>query len=53
MTEATRPKPLLGHDNAWWWGMAAAGRLGIQKCKGCRTLRHPPRSMCGVYYSTE
>ena len=53
MTEATRPKPLLGHDNAWWWDMAAAGRLGIQKCKGCRTLRHPPRPMCGDCHSTE
>ncbi len=47
MAGASRIKPPLGHDNAWWWEMAAEGKLGIQRCRGCNTLRHPPRPMCG------
>jgi len=33
--------------------MAAAGKLGIQRCLGCKTLRHPPRPMCGACHSLE
>jgi uncharacterized OB-fold protein len=51
--EAPRQKPHLGHDNAWWWEMAAEGKLGIQRCQGCQTLRHPPRPMCGECRSIE
>ena len=51
--EATRIKPPLGHDNAWWWDMAAEGKLGIQRCTQCQTLRHPPRPMCGECRSLE
>jgi len=47
MHEPSRIKPPMGEDNAWWWEMAAAGALGIQRCQGCGTLRHPPRPMCG------
>lgn len=53
MARSSRLKPPRGHDNAWWWDMAAEGRLGIQRCKGCRALRHPPRPMCGECHSTE
>jgi uncharacterized OB-fold protein len=41
----------MGLDNAWWWQMADAGKLGIQRCLGCHTLRHPPRPMCGDCHS--
>lgn len=27
--------------------MAEDDKLGIQRCVGCQTLRHPPRPMCG------
>jgi uncharacterized OB-fold protein len=43
----------MTHDNGWWWEMAGEGKLGIQRCGGCRTLRHPPRPMCGDCHSTE
>ncbi|MEM9254982.1 MAG: OB-fold domain-containing protein [Pseudomonadota bacterium] len=43
----TRIKPPMGPDNGWWWDMAADGKLGIQRCKDCGALRHPPRPMCG------
>ena len=49
----SRIKPPLGPDNAWWWQMAEAGRLGIQRCSGCGVLRHPPRPMCGECQSLE
>jgi uncharacterized OB-fold protein len=53
MTAASRIKPPMGPDNAWWWNMAADGKLGIQRCAGCQTLRHPPRPMCGDCHSIE
>ena len=43
----------MGPDNSWWWEMAAAGKLGIQRCLGCQTLRLPPRPMCGDCHSTQ
>ncbi len=46
-TEATRIKPTMNADTEWWWQQAAAGRLAIQRCCSCQTLRHPPRPMCG------
>lgn len=46
------PSP-RGHDNAWWWEAIDQGRLLIQRCKGCGTLRHPPRPMCGSCQSLE
>lgn len=42
-----------GHDNAWWWEAIDHGKLLIQRCKQCGTLRHPPRPMCGSCNSTE
>ena len=53
MSELARIKPPMGHDNAWWWDMANEGKLGIQRCLGCNTLRHPPRPMCGDCRSME
>jgi uncharacterized OB-fold protein/acyl dehydratase len=48
-----RLRPPLGHDNKWWWDGIAAGELRIQRCKQCKTLRHPPRPMCGECQSIE
>ncbi len=53
MPEATRIKPPMSEDNAWWWEMAAEGKLGIQRCLGCKALRHPPRPMCGDCHSLQ
>ena len=49
----SRIKPPMGQDNAWWWEMAGEGKLGIQRCASCNTLRHPPRPMCGECRSLE
>ena len=53
MVTPSRIKPPQGHDNMWWWEMANEGKLGIQRCLGCQTLRHPPRPMCGDCRSLE
>jgi uncharacterized OB-fold protein len=47
MTNPSRIKPPMGHDNAWWWQQANEGKLTIQRCTQCQALRHPPRPMCG------
>ena len=41
-----RPRPAQSHDNAFFWQGVAAGELRIQRCTGCRALRHPPGPMC-------
>jgi uncharacterized OB-fold protein len=46
-------RPVIGHDNGWWWEAIARGELLIQKCSGCGALRHPPRAMCGQCQSIE
>ncbi len=49
----TRIRSPRGHDNGWWWEACDQGRLLIQRCKSCQTLRHPPRPMCGQCQSME
>jgi uncharacterized OB-fold protein/acyl dehydratase len=49
----TRIASPRGQDNGWWWEACDAGKVLIQRCKGCQTLRHPPRPMCGQCQSME
>ena len=49
----TRIASVRGHDNGWWWEAVDAGKVLIQRCKSCQTLRHPPRPMCGACQSME
>lgn len=49
----TRIASPRGHDNKWWWDACDEGRVLIQRCKACQTLRHPPRPMCGECQSME
>jgi len=48
-----RMRPVLGHDNKWWWDRINEGELVIQRCKQCGTLRHPTRPMCWKCQSLE
>ncbi len=48
-----RLRPVLAHDNGWWWEAVQRGELRIQRCAGCGVLRHPARSMCGECQSTQ
>ena len=36
-----------------YWAGAAEGRLVVQRCSGCGTLRHYPRVLCHVCWSFE
>lgn len=49
----TRIASPRGHDNKWWWEACDEGKVLIQRCKNCETLRHPPRPMCGECQSME
>jgi uncharacterized OB-fold protein/acyl dehydratase len=52
-TKPPRPRPAITRDNAFWWEGVQAGKLLIQRCGGCGTLRHPPRPMCPRCQSLE
>jgi uncharacterized OB-fold protein/acyl dehydratase len=41
-----RPAPATTPDSTWWFDALAEGRLVVQRCSGCGTLRHPPGPMC-------
>ncbi len=41
-----RLRPVINADNAFFWEGVGRGELLLQRCEGCRALRHPPRPMC-------
>jgi uncharacterized protein len=49
----TRPQPLVGRDNAYFWEGVANGSVLIQKCTSCGSLRHPPSPMCPACQSLD
>jgi uncharacterized OB-fold protein/acyl dehydratase len=53
LEKPTRIQSPRGHDNGWWWEACDEGRVLIQRCADCGTLRHPPRPMCGECQSME
>ena len=44
MSDTRRASP----GDAFFWEAAAEGKLVIQRCAECATLRHPPAPMCGT-----
>lgn len=40
------PRLTITQDNEFWFAGARAGRLLIQRCTNCGTLRHPPGPAC-------
>ncbi|MGW7263148.1 bifunctional MaoC family dehydratase N-terminal/OB-fold nucleic acid binding domain-containing protein [Streptomyces sp. NPDC054842] len=51
--EARRPRPVINRDNAGFWEGVGRGRLLIQRCAGCRTLRFPWLPGCNACGSPE
>jgi 3-oxo-4,17-pregnadiene-20-carboxyl-CoA hydratase alpha subunit len=45
-TRPKRPRPALTQDNRFFFDGAREGKLLIQRCANCGTLRHPPRPSC-------
>ena len=48
-----RPRPPTTLDSQWWFDAAKDGKLLIQRCKDCGTLRHPPGPACASCHSFE
>ena len=48
-----RPAPGISDDTRFFWDGARQGRLMIQRCKGCGTMRHPPGPTCPKCHSFE
>ncbi len=40
------PHLTITRDNEFWFEAAREGRLAIQRCTDCQTLRHPPAPAC-------
>jgi uncharacterized OB-fold protein len=40
------PRLTVTQDNEFWFAAAREGRLVIQRCGECQTLRHPPAPSC-------
>jgi hypothetical protein len=47
-TRPLRPRPALTEDNSFFFDGTREGKLLIQRCGSCGTLRHPPRPACAV-----
>jgi uncharacterized OB-fold protein len=45
--------PVPSAADQWFWDGVNDGKLLIQRCSKCGTLRHPPAPMCGVCHSLE
>lgn len=41
-----RPAPGVSDDTRFFWEGTRAGKLLIQRCRSCGTLRHPPAPVC-------
>lgn len=48
-----RPLPGISDDTRFFWDGTRAGKLLIQRCKACGTLRHPPGPCCPKCQSFE
>lgn len=44
---AQRLAPSISPDTEFFWSGLREGELRIQRCVSCKTLRVPPRPMCG------
>ena len=47
------PRLTVTQDNSFWFEAAREGRLAIQRCTSCATLRHPPGPACPACRSFE
>lgn len=57
MTDASeaypKPLPTPSIDSQPFWDGLKEGRIMLQRCADCGTVRHYPRPMCGVCHSME
>ncbi len=53
MTEYAKPLPVITELTAPFWEAARAGRLEVQRCDACGTLRFPPARVCDACLSEQ
>jgi len=46
-----RPLPGISDDTRFFWEGCEEGKLRIQRCQDCHTLRHPPAPVCNQCHS--
>lgn len=46
-----RIRPIENHDSRHYWEGLRNGKLLLQQCSKCQTLRHPPQPMCEICQS--
>lgn len=51
--QVARPKPGISDDTRFFWDGLREGKLLIQRCKSCASLRHPPGPVCPSCHSFE
>lgn len=51
MTDTPKPMPEISPETRPYWDGLAAGRLLLQRCTGCGTIRHYPRPLCPACHS--
>jgi hypothetical protein len=52
MSDAKRPAPRLDEETRGYWEACARHELYVQRCRGCRTWRFPPRALCPACLSS-
>jgi len=50
-SEVKRPLPGISDDTRFFWEGCEQGKLLIQRCRECNTLRHPPAPVCSTCHS--
>jgi uncharacterized protein len=53
MDATTKPVPHPTPVSAPYWDGAASGKLMLQRCTACATVRHYPRLYCSQCYSSD
>jgi hypothetical protein len=48
-----RPLPRIDEETRGFWEACARHELYVQRCRACRTFRHPPRAVCPACLSSE
>ena len=48
-----RPLPRIDEETRGFWEACVRHELYVQRCRTCRTFRHPPRALCPACLSSD
>ena len=52
-SSGSKPLPYVDEDSEFFWRGLAAGKVLLQECNACGTLRFPARAICNSCFSFE